>query len=117
MQTLIWRFCSIAGATLFAQYFVVLQQTELFYKNRIMKLQQKQLVNVFNNQPDGIVLTRARPILKIVENGANVRQVSTISTILISWLIWIFDYRSIISIDNFIFTFKQIYFWHIYINI
>ena len=39
MISVIWRFVAISGATLFAQYFLVLQQTELFYKNRIMKLQ------------------------------------------------------------------------------
>ena len=55
----VWRFASIGCCVLFAQYLVFLQQTELFLQNRIVKLQQKQLVNVFNNQPDGIVLTRA----------------------------------------------------------
>ena len=37
--SVIWRFSSIGGCILFAQYLVFLQQTELFYKNRIVKLQ------------------------------------------------------------------------------
>ena len=53
------RFTFIAVGCLFAQYLVVIQETELFLKSRITKMQQKQLVNVFNNQPDGIILTRA----------------------------------------------------------
>ena len=39
--SVIWRVIVIGAAMLYAQFMVVLQQTELFFKNRIVKVQQK----------------------------------------------------------------------------
>ena len=54
------RFIMIALTVLFSQFLLVVQEAELLLKNKNIRKQQKQLVTVFNNQPEGVILTNIK---------------------------------------------------------
>ena len=49
-----------AAIAIGSQYIVVLQEAELFLQTTENKEQRNQLVSIFNNQPDGIIITSSK---------------------------------------------------------